>query len=569
MIKYFNKFFYLFEDLNKKIAFLVMITFLSSLFEILGLGLIAPIVSGILDPEKLNNFKNFSILIDFEFSNLNFFTILGLIIVFCYLIKAVLTWHIIRIIHTYCYNKQANLRERIYKNFFNMPFVDFGSKKFSKKYSSIIEITRNITEVTLIGFLKFISDALILLIVVCFLFYINFVITLIILSFLFCIYYSYKYFMHKKIYSYGKDSLTSMQEILNNAEATLGSLKEIKIFNKENYFIKLITKHSKNFAESMIKFNLVSSLPKLAIETLAIVLLVLFFIILINFGNGSQNSFEVLAVFSMAIFRLAPTVYHLLIGYGNLRNSKFYIDTLYDQLVATEVNSPIIRSKIDFINQIKIKNGTFNYNEETLFENLNIEINKNDLIGIFGPSGSGKTTFLHIVIGLVNLKTGQKFYNNKVVDNIHEHLINNVGYISQDPYLLENSIKSNIIFDEFDSASVDYKKLMDVIYQSNLVDLVANNPQGVDQPVGFRGSNISGGQRQRIAIARALYNNKELLILDEPSSYLDDHSKNQFINTINKIKFSKTIVIVSHDKELIDICDKKFQLINKSLLRID
>ena len=566
-MKYFNKFFYLFDDLNKKIVFLVVITFLSSLFEILGLGLIAPIVSGILEPEKLNNFETFKTFFNVQYSHSTFFTILGSVIIICYLVKAILTWHITRIIHTYCYNKQVNLRERIYKNFFNMSFVDFGSKRFSKKYSSIIEITRNITEVTLIGFLKFISDALILLLVACFLFYINSTITLISLIFLFFIYYAYKYFMHKKIYSYGKDSLTSMQEILNNAEATLGSLKEIKIFDKESYFIKLITKHSKNFAESMVKYNLVASLPKLVIETLAITLLVVFFIFLINFGNGSQNHFEVLAVFSMATLRLAPTVYHLLIGYGNLQNSKFYIDTLYDQLTDTEINSSIIRNKIDFVTQIKIKNGTFKYNEETLFENLNIEINRHDLIGIFGPSGSGKTTFLHIIMGLVNLKTGQKFYNNEIVDNSHEYLINNVGYISQDPYLLEDSIKANIVFDEFES--INDKKLMEVISQSNLANLVAKNPEGINQLVGFRGGSISGGQRQRIAIARALYNNKELLILDEPSSYLDDHSKNQFINTINKIKFSKTIVIVSHDKELIDICDKKFQLSEKSLLRLD
>ena len=567
MIKYLHKFFYLFDDLKKKIVFLVLITFLSSFFEILGLGLVAPIVSGILEPEKLNDLGTFNTFFNFQFSNSTFFTILGLFIVVCYLIKAILTWHIIKIIHTYCYYKQVNLRERIYKNFFNMSFVDFASKKFSKKYSSIIEITRNITEVTLIGFLKFISDALILLFVAVFLFYVNFTITLIILIFLFFIYYTYKYFMHKKIYSYGKDSLTSMQEILNNAEATLGSLKEIKIFDKESYFIKLITKHSKNFAKSMVKYNLVGSLPKLVIETLAIVLLTVFFIILINFRDSSQSSFEVLAVFSLATFRLAPTVYHLLIGYGNLQNSKFYIDTLYDQLTNTEMNSPIIRNKIDFITQIKIQNGTFKYKEETLFENLNIEINRYDLIGVFGPSGSGKTTFLHILMGLLNLKTGQKFYNNKIVDNFHENLINNVGYIPQDPYLLEDSIKSNIIFDEFDS--VNDKKLMDVITQSNLENLIAKNPEGVNQLVGFRGGSISGGQRQRIAIARALYNNKELLILDEPSSYLDNHSKNEFINTINKIKFSKTIVIVSHDKELIDICDKKFQLNNKSLIRFN
>jgi len=566
-MKYFKKFFYLFDDLNKKITFLVVITFLSSLFEILGLGLIAPIVSGILDPEKLNSFEAFKIFFNVEYSHSTFFTILGLAIIICYFVKAILTWHIIRIIHSYCYHKQVDLRERIYKNFFNMPFVDYGSKTFSKKYSSIIEITRNITEVTLIGFLKFISDALILLLVACFLFYIDSTITLITLFFLFLIYFTYKYFMHKKIYSYGKDSLTSMQEILNNAEATLGSLKEIKIFNKENYFIKLITKHSKKFAASMVKYNLAGSLPKLIIETLAITLLVVFFIILINFGNGSQNNFEVLAIFSMAILRLAPTVYHLLIGYGNLQNSKFYIDTLYDQLIETELSSSVVRKKIDFITQIKIKNGTFKYNEETLFENLNVEINRHDLVGIFGPSGSGKTTFLHIILGLVNLKTGQKFYNNKIVDNSNEHLINNVGYISQDPYLLEDSIKANIVFDEFDD--INNKKLMEVISQSSLINLIARNQEGINQLVGFRGSSVSGGQRQRIAIARALYNNKELLILDEPSSYLDNYSKKQFINTINKIKSSKTIVIVSHDKEIIDICEKKFQLINKSLVRLD
>ena len=566
-MKYFKKFFYLFDDLNKKITFLVVITFLSSLFEILGLGLIAPIVSGILDPEKLNSFEAFKIFFNVEYSHSTFFTILGLAIIICYFVKAILTWHIIRIIHSYCYHKQVDLRERIYKNFFNMPFVDYGSKTFSKKYSSIIEITRNITEVTLIGFLKFISDALILLLVACFLFYIDSTITLITLFFLFLIYFTYKYFMHKKIYSYGKDSLTSMQEILNNAEATLGSLKEIKIFNKENYFIKLITKHSKKFAASMVKYNLAGSLPKLIIETLAITLLVVFFIILINFGNGSQNNFEVLAIFSMAILRLAPTVYHLLIGYGNLQNSKFYIDTLYDQLIETELSSSVVRKKIDFITQIKIKNGTFKYNEETLFENLNVEINRHDLVGIFGPSGSGKTTFLHIILGLVNLKTGQKFYNNKIVDNSNEHLINNVGYISQDPYLLEDSIKANIVFDEFDD--INNKKLMEVISQSSLINLIARNQEGINQLVGFRGSSVSGGQRQRIAIARALYNKKELLILDEPSSYLDNYSKKQFINTINKIKSSKTIVIVSHDKEIIDICEKKFQLINKSLVRLD
>jgi ABC-type multidrug transport system fused ATPase/permease subunit len=285
---------------------------------------------------------------------------------------------------------------------------------------------------------------------------------------------------------------------------------------------------------------------------------------------------EIVAVFGIASVRFIPSASRIL---GSFQQIRYGIPALNiilnEQISSSKYYDDLSKNRrkninYQFKNSIKFKNINYNYTGKEngiIFENLNLEINKNQIIGIYGPSGSGKSTFADLLSGLLTPTSGKILLDDENVTQNPYALRAIFAYVPQLVYLLNDTIKNNITFGE-NLKNVDINKLQKSIKLSQLSSLVETAPDGVETIVGERGSMLSGGQIQRIGIARAIYHESEVLIFDESTNALDSEAEQKIIEEIADLKKTKTIIIISHKISNLQICDKVFQLKDKKLIQV-
>ena len=225
------------------------------------------------------------------------------------------------------------------------------------------------------------------------------------------------------------------------------------------------------------------------------------------------------------------------------------------------------KSQINFNGSIKFESVSFKYpNSQNIIENLNLSISRNECLGIIGKSGSGKSTLLDLITGLINPTTGNIYISGTKINQID---LNNwrkiIGIVMQDNYFKNSTVASNIALGE---KKIDKAKVKIALIKSNSWDFVKNLPNGINEIVLDKGMRFSGGERQKLALARAIYSEPKILILDEPSSSLDENSQNDFIMSIKNLIGKMTIIIVSHKKEVVKICDRVVIFKDKKIIEL-
>ena len=231
-----------------------------------------------------------------------------------------------------------------------------------------------------------------------------------------------------------------------------------------------------------------------------------------------------------------------------------------------EVINNDLKEKFTFKNKILIHKLSFKYNDNDhyVLKNLNLEINKGEIIGISGKSGSGKSTLLNLICSLLKPSSGSILVDDKLINNFQKEYQTKISYVTQKIYLIDDTIIKNIIFG-IDSDNYDYKLFNDCIKKANLEDIINRLPLKENTVIGERGMRLSGGQQQRMGIARALYKSSEILILDEATNALDEESEKDILNTIYKLKDRLTIILCSHKKTVLDYCDKIYKIDNGTI----
>ena len=223
--------------------------------------------------------------------------------------------------------------------------------------------------------------------------------------------------------------------------------------------------------------------------------------------------------------------------------------------------------ELNFKQSLIFKDVSFRFKNKknTILENINLQIEKNEIIGISGQSGSGKTTLTNIIMGLLKPETGQILVDSKNIIEDHYSIQKNIAFVPQNFFHLDTSLINNITF--FDK-KIDIKRLKFAIKNSLLIEPILNKTLSLKTNMGNNALKISGGQLQRLNIARALYRDPKILILDEPTSALDLYNQNLFLKILNNLKKKMTIIIISHSKDLLKQCNKVYQVENKILKKI-
>ena len=370
-------------------------------------------------------------------------------------------------------------------------------------------------------------------------------------------------------------------ERLKILQQSLSTIDELKIFGREKNIIEKFSEFTKFIAKSS-RFQLILlDFPRIFLEFIAILAFLILLIYLILLGQNVELLLPTIGIFAAAAFRILPTSNRFLTAIQRLKYARPVINILFDELQIIKSNENInkeidkkeitLKEKIFIKNKISFKNISYSYPERgRVLDDLSLSIKKGSVIGIIGESGKGKTTFLRIVTGLLNISEGKYLIDDKLdlsKDSNMRKWQNTIGYVPQFVYLIDDTIKKNIIYG-LDEKKIDQRKLDRALQLAQIKDFVNSLPEKENTIVGERGVKISGGQRQRIGIARAIYNEPEILIFDEATSSLDEITEESFFDQIYNLKKNKTIIIVSHKKSMLNKCDKIYELENKKLNEI-
>ena len=375
----------------------------------------------------------------------------------------------------------------------------------------------------------------------------------------------YILFFKKKIYSLSKSTEEINEFRIRILQEGIGAIKELKIFDLKDEFLKKFFQQSFKIMRNSKILSLIRIFPRYFIEIFA-VLLISFYVLISQFNNIELTDIlPQLTLFALAALRIIPSLNRIITSSQKFKLAKPIVENLYNELKDfKELNLTNSTKKINFVNQINLKNISFIYpgSKEEVFFNLNLIINKNTTNFIYGESGSGKSTLVEIILGLIKPNSGEVLVEDKnIFENIKDWQ-SNVGYVPQRIFLINTNIKKNIILSEMDEdfRKEDFEK---IISDCNIENLDLN------EDVGENAKKLSPGQIQRVGVARALYKKgTNLIVFDEITSSLDEHNTAEIMSNIKNLSKNFTILFISHDKNLSKYFENKYELKNKQITLI-
>ena len=360
---------------------------------------------------------------------------------------------------------------------------------------------------------------------------------------------------------------------------SLNGIKSIKVSNKEDYFEINYKRHAKKNSEFIAKFQTLSNLPRLLIEAFTVAGVLLIMLILVLCGAELESLVPQLSAFIVAAMRLLPSVNRISTSINQVPFYEGGLDAIIDVLKGEKLDnktaSMVKKDAITNINGVTFNDDivfddiSFQYqqSDKSILEGADFKIAVGQSVGIIGPSGSGKTTTVDIMLGLLTPTTGKVTVDGiNIYDNLSGWL-SHLAYIPQSIFLMDDTIRSNVAFG-IASDNISDEKVMAALNEAQLGNFIAELPEGIYTTVGEQGVRLSGGQRQRIGIARALYNNPDILFFDEATSALDNETESAIMESINHLKGKKTLVIIAHRLSTIDNCDVVYKVENGKIQRV-
>ena len=538
--------------------FSMLALFLLSMFlETLTIALFLPIVTLILNKDISENlfYKKFNEifdlnLVDFISDYKTFFIYFFLIFLFKTIILVFCKYQILN----FSKNFNVYLVSTLFRKYISIPFNKFVSRNSS-------EFMRNLTHEieqfssALFQILELISELIIIFGILSFLLFFNLKISIISAISFFLIVFVFYFFSKKALYDINNKIRFYEQLRLKNYIESFNLIKEIKLFNSEKYFINKNYNFTEKFWQHDVYQKFIRLIPRPTIE-LFLLIAIIFLVFFLVENKGSTYTLEFLAIFLAATYRVVPSLFKIINNVQNIRSCSPSVSNLIADLKSVELNEDINKKQFSGLKtKIEIKNLSFEYetSKARIFQNISFNIEFAKTTGIKGKTGSGKTTLINLICGLLNPSSGSiKFDNNSTEEINIKSLHKKIGYVPQNIYLLDESILKNILFGD---EKIDDEKINKILKICELENFVKELPLGLETVIGEKSSKISGGQTQRIGIARALYKNPSILILDEATNALDIKTSQKIMSNLKKLNETLTIVVISHDEKIQNICD--------------
>lgn len=566
-VNYIKKLLFLLDKEKIKLIPMFFLFILSSLLDIVGIGLIAPYVSIIVSPDAINK-ESISVMVDLfnlprNTDYLVKFISYALLLVF--IVKAAVSIFINWFIISFGHNQQLRIRKLLIKAFQNIIYEDFVKRNSSEFIVLISQFTGNFSTV-LQTFLKFTSEIFVTLAIIIILFSINSQVLMLLIIIFGITIFLYNTFYKNKIVVYGKESNKASRLMLQGLNENVKGLKDIRILRKESFFYNKVANNAAKVAKKNTYANVINMIPRILIEFISIFFIVSTVLLSLFFEYSLEDLAPTLAVFGVASLRLMPSANILSSSLIQFRFHKDSIDKLYDEILYSErykrkTKNLVNHSKFESFKKLTVENIGFKYSkdEKGVLNNISFELNKSECIGITGASGSGKTTLMDLILGLIKPTYGQVLYNGTPIENNISLWMSQVAYLPQQVFLIDDSLRKNIALGE-DEDQINEKMIIEAIKKSRLSDFVDNLPDSYNTLVGESGIRLSGGQRQRIALARAFYYRKSVIVMDESTSSLDTEVEKEILDEIRMLKGDSTIIVIAHRESVLKLCDKIYKI---------
>ena len=476
----------------------------------------------------------------------------------------------------FIFSIKAQISELLFTGYLKLPLI-YHQRTNSAKI--LKNITLEIEQFSLFIFAssKLVLELLVMLgISIYILMYVNFYVSLSCLLAFITFGYLFNFFNRSKIKSMGVNRLIHQDERVKSIIEGLAGMREIKLSSQEEDKIKNFIFHNNSMAQISISMNLRNAFTKPSFEVFMLIMLSASMFYFISKGPLNASLIPIIGIYLAAAYRLIPSISTIVQAIQEIQFNLRSVQNLYQDIKKfkyNEINNKDNKKTINFKNKIEIKELSFTYNNDedekvnNVLDNVNLTIKKGDFVGIQGESGSGKSTFIDILIGLHSVKSGKI-----LVDGLsaHENLKSwqqLIGCVPQEVFIMDDTLKKNIAFG-LSEENISEKNIERSLKFSNLKNFSLTLEKGINTIIGEKGSRLSGGQKQRIGIARAIYNNPDILIFDESTNSLDLETERQIIDEINLLKKKKTLIIVSHNEDVIKNCDYVFKVSDKNITKI-
>ncbi len=552
------------KEQKQILGLLVKIIFMA-IIDTIGVASIFPFFTVLTEPEIINTNEYLNYLyVNLKFTNeTNFLIFLGIIVLVTLVgslsFKAITVYSQLKIEQLI----EFSVCERLLKKYLMQPYTWFLNKNTSEIGNNLLKEVNTVVRGVLAPFISIIAQSLLAILMIIVIFYTDSTIALIALSTLSISYGLLYLSLRGYVYNVGMTRLDSSQIKHKMINEVFYGIKDVKVNRLESFYHNLFSNAAEKYALSNAKTLILSQLPRFLIESIffgGIIFVSLVYV------RDPENLFEILpslAVIAFAGYKLLPA---LQLIYANFIAMRSVIPSL-DLICYEFENLPEIKkSKIENLNieiekDITIQNLSYTYpfSKTKIIKKLDMKIPARQTVGIIGKSGSGKTTTIDLILGLLKPSEGEIYVDNFLIDeNNVESWQSNVGYVPQQTFLIDDTISSNIAFG-VKKEKIDFSQVKKVAMIANLDSFITNELEnGYSTIIGERGIRLSGGQRQRIGIARALYSNPNLLVLDEATNALDKKTEKVVLDALKKLKNKITIIIISHHLSTLRDTDKIF-----------
>jgi ABC-type multidrug transport system fused ATPase/permease subunit len=544
---------------KRQLVFVFVLMFIGSIFEALSLGMVVPVISLLSTPRsKIDN--TFVQNVFDGVSDNGFVFIVMAIMVIVFLLKTLfLVWKV-WIQKGFSNKLAARISSDLYKGYLRQPYEYFLAKNSSTLIRNSTSGT-TLTDGVIDPLLFLVSEGLVTISLFFFLMYLEPVGTLFTLIVFVLGAWSYRKPTARRIEKWGESDNDYKAKLIQQVHQGFGGIKDVKMLRREKYFADLFNGYLLKSSSISKQFSFVQSLPRYFLELLTIVCFAALVSSMVAFGSGLGSVIPVLGLFGVASFRILPATYQIINSVQAINKNRSLLSEISIDLAMSGESLHLSEAEVMEFEVLEISNLKFSYvegQEEALID-VSVLIKRGEAVGLVGQSGSGKSTLVDVLLGFLAPQFGTVSVNGVNIDSSMQWWRSKVGYVPQSIFLTDDTLRKNVAFGLPDE-EIDENSVRSALRLAQLEDFVSSLPEGENTMVGERGVRLSGGQRQRIGIARALYNNPEVLVLDEATSSLDTETEHGVMQAVQALQGDKTVIIVAHRLSTVEYCDRLYRL---------
>ena len=565
---------------KRKMVLLVFLMLIGAILETLGISMIMPVMNVVLEENAVEKHEYLQVICGvFRIDNTRDLMILVMVaLVVIFALKNLFLFGQQKVQLRFVYTNQFATSRRMMINFMKRPYEYYLNADTSVIQRNITSDVNNMYGLIL-ALLGLVSEAIVFICLAVVSLVADVWMSITVSALLIVVLLVIKCILKPIMKKAGEENQDYYSGLYKWIDQSVMGIKEIKIANKERYFINEYSKCGAGYVGAVQRYNLFNATPRLLIETVAIAGMVLYMMLQLLQGTQVTDIMPQLTLLAMAAMRLIPCANRI----NNHLTSISYFepffmgvsDNLQEEIRDESIDygeetyqKKIEVEKLPIRKEICLENITFKYpnTDVLIFDHADMTIPIGSAVGIVGTSGAGKTTIVDIMLGLLQVETGSILADGVEVREHYASWLKNIGYIPQTIFMIDSSIRKNVAFGCADE-DIDDDKVWEALKEAQLDGFVKGLPEGLDTSIGERGIRLSGGQRQRIGIARALFEDPEVLVLDEATSALDNETEAAIMDSINRLHGRKTLIIIAHRLQTIEKCDVVYRVVDGKALR--